>query len=62
MVALDRSAEISGGVMVSVLVDRWRGDLGERPLGFDGFGSHPVDGAVDGGSSDTEEFGELSLV
>jgi hypothetical protein len=46
MVALDQSAEISGG-LASVLVDRWHGDLGERPLGFDRFGPHPLDGAVD---------------
>jgi hypothetical protein len=36
-------------------------DLGEWPLGFDGFGPRPVDGAVDRGSPDAEEFGELSL-
>jgi hypothetical protein len=41
--------------------DRWHGHLGRMASRVDGFGSHPVDRAVDGGSSDAEQFGELSL-
>jgi len=36
-------------------------DVGERPLGFKGFRSHPVYGAIHRGSSDAEEFGEFAL-
>jgi hypothetical protein len=47
--------------LASVLVTAGMAIWGEWPLRVDGFGSHPVDGAVDGGSSDAEQFGELSL-
>jgi hypothetical protein len=37
-------------------------NVGERLLGLDWFWPHPVDGAVDRGSSDAEEFSEFAWV
>src|SRR4249919_2656790 len=36
------------------------GEICEWPLGYWWLGPHPLDGAVHRGSSDAEEFGELS--
>ena len=35
--------------------------MAEWPLGFDKLWPHPVDGAVDRGSPDAEQFGEFGL-
>jgi hypothetical protein len=35
--------------------------VAEWPLGFDNLWPHPVDGAVDRGSPDAEQFGEFGL-
>jgi hypothetical protein len=49
-----RLDEISG-------VRRRRHKVAEWPLGFDKLWPHPVDGAVDRGSPDAEQFGEFGL-
>jgi hypothetical protein len=48
-----RSAELG--------VRRRRHKVAEWPLGFDKLWPHPVDGAVDRGSPDAEQFGEFGL-
>jgi hypothetical protein len=42
-------------------VQRRRHKVAEWPLGFDKLWPHPVDGAVDRGSPNAEQFGEFGL-
>jgi hypothetical protein len=51
--------------LVKISAEHWFGvrrhKVAEWPLGFDKLRPHPVNGAVDRGSPDAEEFGEFGL-